>query len=83
MRRELGGSCFTVACWIQGWKDGMRLMEFGAASKLYIGDLTSRRRVSRYVLGVNKLRQVVAAHGSCSLQIFSNTAVRTVVEQQK
>jgi hypothetical protein len=51
-------------------------MEFGAASKLYIGGFTSRRRVLKYVLGV---RQVVAAHSSCSLQIFSNTAVRTVV----
>jgi len=58
-------------------------MEFGAASKLYIGGFTSRRRVSKYVLGVNKLRQVVAAHSSCSLQIFSNTGVRTVVQHQK
>jgi hypothetical protein len=44
-------------------------MGFEAASKLYIGGFTSRRRVSKYVLVVNKLRQVVAAHGSCSLQI--------------
>jgi len=42
--------------WIQGWKDRIRLMEFGGASKPYVVGFTLRWRVSKYVLGINKPR---------------------------